>query len=66
MIENKLSLTKSAVFYKNDAGCDAGEKIEKLMKLASSNKNEKEFILDEINKESEYKGVKYKYFLRIF
>lgn len=66
MIENKLSLTKSAVFYKNDAGCDAGEKIEKLMKLASSNKNEKEFILDEINKESEYKGVKYKYSLRIF
>lgn len=66
MFEDKLSLTKSAVFYKNDSGCDASKIIEELMNLASSNKNEKNFILDEVNKEYKIDNIDYKYSIRIF
>ncbi|WP_049384041.1 hypothetical protein [Haemophilus parainfluenzae] len=66
MFEDKLSLTKSAVFYKNDSGCDASKIIEELMNLASSNKNEKDFILDEVNKEYKIDNIDYKYSIRIF
>lgn len=40
--------------------------IEELMNLASSNKNEKDFILDEVNKEYKIDNIDYKYSIRIF
>lgn len=64
-IEN-LFLTKNATFYENNKLADTNEIIKELLDKASSNKNEKEFILNEINEEDEIDDLNYKYSSRVY
>ncbi|WGE64970.1 hypothetical protein [Actinobacillus equuli] len=64
-IEN-LFLTKNAMFYENKNLVNTNEIIEELLDKASSNKNEKEFILNELNKESKIDNLNYKYSSRVY
>lgn len=64
--KDDLLLTKNAIFYKNTRTTDTNKIIEKLINKASNNKNEDDFILDEINKEYKIEGSSHKYSIRIF
>lgn len=64
--KDDLLLTKNAIFYKNTRTTDTNKIIEKLINKASNNKNEDDFILDEINKEYKIEASSHKYSIRIF
>lgn len=66
LIKEDLILTKNAMFYKKIQGASTENIIEEIIDIASENKNDKEFILNEINIPSEIDDLNYKYSIRVF
>ena len=61
-----IILTKNALFYKKNQDMEANSIIKELIEIATSNKNEKDFLLNEINESSILENLEYKYSIRIF
>ena len=66
IIKENVILTKNALFYKKNQDIETNRIIEELIELATSNKNEKDFLLNEINESSILENLEYKYSIRIF
>ncbi|OOF66731.1 hypothetical protein BKG89_10135 [Rodentibacter caecimuris] len=65
-MKDDLILTKNAMFYKNTQGVTVENIIEEIMDIASSNKNEKEFILNDVNSYSDIDELNYIYSVKVF
>lgn len=61
-----LFLTKNATFYKYEDSTNVDKIIREILDKASTNKNNKEFILDETNQESDVGEFNYKYSVRVY
>ena len=66
IIKENIILTKNALFYKKNQDMEANSIIKELIEIATSNKNEKDFLLNEINESSILENLEYKYSIRIF